>query len=232
MATSASMIGIAILASQLLQAEPACCRDVSSRTTPLEVILGPVTNPSNGHTYYLLANGRWSEAESTAQVLGGHLATVDDAAENAWVLSTFYLPHPGPFALWIGFNDATNEGVFEWVGGAPTAYTNWDANEPNNFNGVEDFAQMGSLGKWNDVSDVGLGGWMNFGVVESSPPPPPVCNGDADADLDRDFGDITVVLANFGMTYGSSGVGDANHNGVVNFADITEVLALFGVPCP
>lgn len=64
--------------------------------------------------------------------------------------------------------------------------------------------------------------------------PPPFCTGDADRDLDRDFADITAVLANFGNTYppGSGGIGDADNDGNVNFADITVVLANFNVPCP
>ena len=29
-----------------------------------EVIIGPVTNPANGHDYYLLAPGGWTAAEA------------------------------------------------------------------------------------------------------------------------------------------------------------------------
>lgn len=61
-----------------------------------------------------------------------------------------------------------------------------------------------------------------------------MCFGDADLDRDRDFADITVVLANFGANYGlcTVGLGDADKNGVVNFADATAVLANFNQPCP
>ena len=47
-------------------------------------------NPANNHLYVLAhPNQTWSQAESLAQSLGGHLATIDDAAENEWVSTTF-----------------------------------------------------------------------------------------------------------------------------------------------
>ncbi|MBL8746518.1 MAG: hypothetical protein JNK58_09205 [Phycisphaerae bacterium] len=63
-------------------------------------------------------------------------------------------------------------------------------------------------------------------------PPPPHCVGDADSDGDREFADITAVLANFNNMTIPFGLGDADGSGVVDFADITSVLALFGQPCP
>lgn len=69
--------------------------------------------------------------------------------------------------------------------------------------------------------------------VPSAAPPPPHCLGDADGDLDRDFADISMILARFGEVYtpGSAGAGDSNNDGVVNFGDITTTLSLFGQPC-
>ena len=56
------------------------------------IITGPVTNPANGHTYYLLdtdGSKWWHQVESEAVSMGGHLATINDDEENQWVLSTF-----------------------------------------------------------------------------------------------------------------------------------------------
>ena len=53
------------------------------------VIGGPTVDPANGHLYYLLSADTWSASEAEAQALGGNLATVNNAAENAWIFNTF-----------------------------------------------------------------------------------------------------------------------------------------------
>ncbi len=54
-----------------------------------QVLTGPIANPANGHSYYLLdANNLWN-AEAQAVTLGGHLVMINDAAENAWVFNIF-----------------------------------------------------------------------------------------------------------------------------------------------
>jgi hypothetical protein len=61
------------------------------------------------------------------------------------------------------------------------------------------------------------------------------CQGDANSDQTVTFADVSVVLANWGVTYGppvGTGIGDADHNGTVNFGDVTAVLSGFGMPCP
>ena len=90
------------------------------------VILGPVTNVTNGHHYYLLSSSSWPTSEAEAISLGGHLATISDAAENSWVVSTFETA-PG---LWIGLSDSVIEGTFMWADGTPVTYTNWELYNP------------------------------------------------------------------------------------------------------
>src|SRR4051812_35056837 len=66
---------------------------------------------TNGHTYLLLASSSWPNAEAEAVTLGGHLVTVNDAAEDAFVYSTFgptaisQSPASGKVNLWLGYND-------------------------------------------------------------------------------------------------------------------------------
>jgi hypothetical protein len=56
-----------------------------------------------GHTYTLTPRSMsWTEAEAEAQRLGGHLVTINDAAEQAWVSETF--GGWGGWYLWLGMN--------------------------------------------------------------------------------------------------------------------------------
>jgi hypothetical protein len=116
----------------------------------------------NGHTYYLLTDSSWQDAQAEAVALGGNLVTINDAAEDAWVFSTFGSFGGDNRSLWIGLNDAAVEGRFVWVSGEPVTYTNWQPGEPNSglggIFGEEDYAHLqrtgndfgATPGKWND----------------------------------------------------------------------------------
>ena len=58
--------------------------------------------------------------------------TINDAAEQAWVFSTFSTAGPNPRAIWIGLNDLGHEGNFTWISGEASSYVNWAPGEPNN----------------------------------------------------------------------------------------------------
>src|SRR6185436_14013113 len=94
---------------------------------------GPTINPANGHLYYLLSNGDWTDSEAFAQTLGGHLVTINDAAENAFVVANFSNFGAVQRSIWIGFSDAASEGNFVWASGESPAYNNWRPGEPNNY---------------------------------------------------------------------------------------------------
>ena len=53
------------------------------------VIDGPLKSPINGHYYSILSNSDWTSAETAAETMGGHLATIRSAAEENWVQQTF-----------------------------------------------------------------------------------------------------------------------------------------------
>lgn len=68
-----------------------------------------VYNPATHHWYALGApNDTWAGAEVDAASQGGHLATVNDSAEDAWIWSTF----GSAGSLWIGLNDRAQEGHY------------------------------------------------------------------------------------------------------------------------
>jgi hypothetical protein len=128
------------------------------------VIAGPISH--NGHDYYLLDQSSWSDAESEAQVLGGHLVTINDSDEDAWVYDTFANYGETSRNLWIGFNDVDDEGNFLWTSGESVSYTNWNSDEPNDSGGGEDYGMIWSFtDAWNDLPN---DGWTVYGVVEVS----------------------------------------------------------------
>lgn len=147
------------------------------------VLSGPVTNSANGHVYYLLSGSTWTDAEAKAIQLGGHLVTINDEAENAWVFSTFGSYGGTNRELWIGLNDAAQEGAFVWASGEPVSYTKWYPGDPNNYNN-EDYGAIwapvhDSQGRWADWANIAADGQGNpiCGVVEvpvASPPSNPV----------------------------------------------------------
>lgn len=139
-----------------------------SSIVAVPVVQGPIVNPANGNTYYRLANSSWTAAESNAvRVFGGHLVTINDAAENTFVLNNF-ANAGGSGRVWLGLNDAETEGTFVYSSGQAPAYTNWEPGEPNNVNDEDYVAMYSGNGRWVDVRDLanppGIGNV--YGVVE------------------------------------------------------------------
>ncbi|RYY65243.1 MAG: HYR domain-containing protein, partial [Chitinophagaceae bacterium] len=100
-----------------------------------------------GHTYFLSNSVTTPEdAHARAIALGGHLVTISNAQENAFVSAM------NPAFIWIGHTDRAVEGDFRWVTSEPVTYTNWNGGEPNNAGGNEDWAVInwGPNGTWND----------------------------------------------------------------------------------
>lgn len=138
-----------------------------------EILAGPVRNPSNGSTYYLLSDSSWLRAQAKARALGGNLATISSESENAWVLASFGSWDPAqPAILWIGFTDEGQEGSFRWISGEANRFVNWRGGEPNNALGGENYVNMWPDGTWNDFAARGEVGieYLRLGVVEVDRP--------------------------------------------------------------
>ncbi len=144
-----------------------------------QVLTGPITNPANQHNYYLLSPAFWTDAEAQAVSMGGHLVTINDAAENAWVLQTFGSYGGTSRTLEIGFTDQGHEGTWTWVSGESVTYVNWNTGEPNNGMGIYPYENVALMygpgdpypaGTWNDYMGT-LAGQNYYGVVEVVPEP-------------------------------------------------------------
>jgi formylglycine-generating enzyme required for sulfatase activity len=153
------------------------------------VVAGPIINPANGHSYYLLRQSTWMDAEAKAIEMGGHLVTINDQTENDWVYNTF-LPLAGASGeksqcdLWIGYTDVANEGVWEWVG-EHSDFVNWTSIKPDGGT-AENYGMIWGIywqtngfpldipGQWNDLpnSDISDRGISPRGVVEIIIEPP------------------------------------------------------------
>ena len=63
----------------------------------------------------------WGEAQANAIKLGGDLVTINDAAEDNWIMSQFDGLYPG---VYIGLSNTDGNG-FKWSSGEALSYTNW-----------------------------------------------------------------------------------------------------------
>lgn len=118
----------------------------------------------NGHTYAVTDVGSsWTEAEAFAVSQGGHLVTINDAAENAFIFETFVAADNLDY--WIGFNcvgcsnylDATQWG---WSSGETSTFENFRAGQPDWGSGSDRFAVINFAGVgavWDNYPDASFG---------------------------------------------------------------------------
>jgi hypothetical protein len=141
------------------------------------VVAGPIVDPQNGSTYYLVGNTDWATAESEAEQLGGHLWTDNNATEDSWVRDNIMPLTQGFFdagVVWTGLNDQASEGNFVWASGEATgwpdavydtpfynAYPWRDSGEPNGGTS-ENCVYM-------DLEQAPQGGWVDFPCSGADP---------------------------------------------------------------
>jgi hypothetical protein len=100
------------------------------------------------HTYVISSVARtWADASRACAELDMGLVTLDDSAEEAWLLGQ--MPSTAG-EWWLGYNDVGIEGFWTWVGG-PSSYTRWNPGEPNGAYSTEDCATASRNAGWNDA---------------------------------------------------------------------------------
>ncbi len=130
-----------------------------------------VMNPANGHAYKNIHCKRWEDAQTKAITEDAHLVSINDAAEQKWLVGIF-----GTAPSWIGLTDLEREGEWRWMNGDPITYTNWAPNEPTDADQAEeDYVFMGLTpdGKWYDVGP-GNPKWQmtRMAIIEKGGPSP------------------------------------------------------------
>lgn len=143
----------------------------AARTITGKVTLGPdilIFNPANGHWYASVASPglNWDEvklaaaAKTLPNTTGrGYLATITSEAENTFINDNFSA------TSLLGGSDAATEGDWYWMDGPEAgtkffsngaavdgAFTKWEANEPNDSGGGEDYLHLLTGDTWNDVA--------------------------------------------------------------------------------
>ncbi|NCQ69135.1 MAG: tandem-95 repeat protein [Microcystis aeruginosa W13-16] len=123
----------------------------TQKTATLTIVDTPIT-------YYLTTATTWTDAQVQAQAMGGNLVTINDTAENQFLVNAFGVSE----YLWIGFTDAAKEGTWQWINGETVTYTNWQPGTPDSYqNRNEDYANINipwmgmiGIGLWNDLTNV------------------------------------------------------------------------------
>ena len=78
----------------------------------------------NGHHYQRIdTDMSWTQAKSTCEAKGAHLATITSQAEQKFVYDS--LSAPVAKNLWLGGTDSGHEGTWTWITGEAFTYTNW-----------------------------------------------------------------------------------------------------------
>ena len=125
----------------------------------------PVENPANGHFYSVVeadsgASNYWEDVELKAQGIGGHLVTINDAAEQAWIYDT--LVKESNRNYWIGLNDILVEGTFAWPDNEAYSYQNWKPAWHNTATKDYAFMRESDGGLW----DIGYKSDYRIGIAE------------------------------------------------------------------
>jgi cysteine-rich repeat protein len=111
---------------------------------------GWLISPTDAHAYrFLYQTTSWTSARDVCTGLGGHLATIESAAENDLIAARVKKD------TFLGGNDLATQGDYVWLTGETMTYENWSTGEPDDTLGAEDCMTMGATGQWSDSDCAG-----------------------------------------------------------------------------
>ena len=129
------------------------------------------------HTYQVFETSMtWSEAQAYCESLGGYLACITSAEEEALIESL--IAGGGKNQYWLG-GHRNSDNQFVWITGEAFSYTKWDTYEPNDHRNNETCVQILRIANpavhnskayhWNDINDEntipGEEGYFSLGYI-------------------------------------------------------------------
>ena len=113
-------------------------------------------NPANGHSYKRIHCNSWKDAQAKAVAEDAYLVSINNAAEQQWLLEVF-----GTNRYWIGLTDIAKEGEWLWTSGEPVTYTNWAPYRPINADKSNDNYVFTDLyGEWSNIVRGNMMWWL------------------------------------------------------------------------
>uniref|UniRef100_A0A3P9IWG7 Mannose receptor, C type 1b n=1 Tax=Oryzias latipes TaxID=8090 RepID=A0A3P9IWG7_ORYLA len=104
----------------------------------------------NGRCYQLYRSQKtWSDAQIACRKEEGDLVSIHNVEEQSFIFSELgYVPTD---ELWIGLNDRTTEGLFDWSDQSAVRFTSWEFGKPGVEENQEDCVLIrGQKGNWAD----------------------------------------------------------------------------------
>ena len=110
-------------------------------------------SPDQGRRYTVVkACMSWEEARVYCEARGGHLATITSQQQMDTIAAL--LEENQIKTVWLGANNYSSSGGFQWVTGEPFDFAAWAIGEPNNSGGREHYLMMYWVEEqgwvWND----------------------------------------------------------------------------------
>ena len=159
-----------------------------ARAVPVQWTVG---SGGNGHWYeHVSVSNDWHGARNLAASrshlgLQGHLVTITSEEEGDFLLANGLVPTE----TWIGaFQDVSSpafsepSGGWRWVTEEPWGCENWFPIQPDNSPHSEDFVELHTNGRWNDLPAEGSSftdpprPWSNMSSFPSPSPSPAPCS--------------------------------------------------------
>ena len=192
---------------------------------------GAVVSGPFGHRYarFDIAGLNWTQAEQYCKALGGHLAVITTAAEEAAVEA---LTAAGTLnSYWLG--GQMSGSTLKWITGEPVKYTKWSIGQPDHLDTekylmiyradnpvIRDNTQL----QWNNIALDGtypnepFFGAQNFGFICEWESGAPVLHTDGGIRTVRIGGKVTTLLS----PLSALGNTDSDGDGIPDWAEINH----------